>query len=309
MNAGEQCTVSVIIPTYGRPDFLKRAVDSVLGQTFKDFEVIVVDDNNPDTEARRETEYTMLQYKKFRNVIYLQHECNKNGSAARNTGIKKAKGKYLCFLDDDDEMLPKRLESFVNKMDSLDTSWGACYSDFIKLKKNNQQDICGEKRTGELYKEALMRSLYFCPGSNLFVRAELVRKIEGFDEDFNRNQDMEFLARLLKHCKLAYVKDRTLIIHYENKTGGKTTYKKLVGLDEFYLSKFKSRIEALAPAERNKVYKYFALERFRYSIKMHQMKDGLDNCRKNKVGFILLTRYVFYMAYRYITKKSVGFKI
>ena len=50
MNAGEQCTVSVIIPTYGRPDFLKRAVDSVLGQTFKDFEVIVVDDNNPDIE-------------------------------------------------------------------------------------------------------------------------------------------------------------------------------------------------------------------------------------------------------------------
>ena len=309
MNGEWQCTVSVIIPTYGRPDYLKRAVDSVLKQTLQDFEVIVVDDNNPGTDARKETERTMLQYQEQSNIIYLQHERNKNGSAARNTGIRRAKGKNLCFLDDDDEMLPRRLEVFVSTMDSLESSWGACYSNFIKIKRNNQKDTCGEKRTGYLYKEALMRSLYFCPGSNLFVRSELVRKIGGFDEDFKRNQDMEFLARLLEHCKLAYVNDTTLIIHYENKARGKINYKNMVDLDDFYLAKFKSRIDELPPADRRNVYQFFALERLRYSIKMHQVKDGLYNCIGNRVGVLLFIRYFFYMAYRYITKKSVGFKI
>lgn len=309
MNSEESCTVSVIIPTYGRPEYLKRAVDSVLNQTYHNLEIIVVDDNNPDTIARKETENTMRGYLEFKNVHYLKHECNKNGSAARNTGIRQAKGKYMCFLDDDDEMLPKRIEVFVDKMDSLDESWGACYSNFIKLKKNHQKDKCGERRTGQLYKEALMRSLYFCPGSNLFVRADLVYKIGGFDEDFKRNQDIEFLARLLKYCKLAYVDETTLIIHYENKTSGKRTYMDLIDLDEFYLSKFKNQIDALEQKDRKKVYQYFALERFRYSIKMHEIKDGLDNCKKNSVNIVLLVRYLFYMICRYITKKSVGFKV
>ena len=301
--------VSVVIPTYGRPDYLKRAVDSVLNQTYKSIEVIVVDDNNPDSEARIATETAMNNYSQLSDVIYLKHECNKNGSAARNTGISKATGKYICFLDDDDEMLPERIEKFVNKMETLDNSWGACYSNFIKLKDNDAKDYCGETRTGDLYTEALMRSLYFCPGSNLFVRACYVKEIKGFDTDFKRNQDMEFLARLLQKCKLAFVNDVTLIIHYENKGGAKMSYSDLVKLDEFYINKFKSRIDALDSKQRKKIYQYFALERFRYSLRKHEVKDGILNCIKNKVGLFLFGRYLFYMAYRFLTKKSVGFKI
>lgn len=304
-----KCLVSVIIPTYGRPDYLKRALDSVLRQTYRPIEVIIIDDNNPDTKDRAETEKAMSEYADNAEVIYLRHEKNKNGSAARNTGIARSTGKYLCFLDDDDEMLPNRIELFVNKMESLDDSWGACYSNYVKLKENGVKDCCGEKKTGELYFEALIRSLYFCPGSNLFVRSSLAKQIGGFDEDFWRNQDIEFLARLLERCKLAFVDEITLVIHYENRVVKATPYEDMIRLDNFYLGKFADRIEKLPPKQRKKVYQYFALERFRNSIKKHRLSDGLKNCCSNKVSPWLFFRYLCYMGYRFVTKKSVGFRI
>lgn len=303
------CIVSVIIPTYGRPDCLKRAINSVLSQTFEQVEAIVIDDNNPDTEARLATEQTMSEYADNPKVVYLKHPKNMNGSTARNTGIKEAKGNYLCFLDDDDEMLPNRIEVFVNKMESLDDSWGVCYSNFVKLKDNDEKVYCGESRTGELYREALMRSLFFCPGSNLFARAELVREIGGFDTDFKRNQDLEFLARLLEKSKLAFVPENTLIIHYEGKTGKKMTYEDLVNLDEFYLGKFESRINNLPKKDKKKIYQYFALERLRYSIRKKNLSDGIKNCFKVKVSPIMTVRYCFYILGRLISGKSYGFKL
>ena len=89
--------ISIIIPTYGRPTTLKRSIDSVLSQTYSKIEIIVVDDNNPDTESRKETEEVMSTFSDSR-IKYLKHEHNKNGSAARNTGIRKASGKYIGIL-------------------------------------------------------------------------------------------------------------------------------------------------------------------------------------------------------------------
>ena len=310
--------ISVVIPTYGRPHFLKRAIESVRAQTYKNVEIIVVDDNDPQTETRQQTAVVMKEYESFDNIIYLQHEFNKNGSAARNTGLRIAKGDYITFLDDDDEMRPQRLATLYNKMESLDETWICCYSGFSKLKANGSVDICGENRSGELYREALMRSLYFCPGSNLFARTEYVRKINGFDEDFSRNQDLEFLARLLEFGKLANVAEDTLIIHYENrkksvkkeeKEQEKKQYEDLVALDNFYLCKFESRIKELPNRDQKKIYQYFALERFRYSIRFHNCWDGMKNCINNHVTIWVFIRYSFYMLYRFATKKSIGFRI
>ena len=80
--------ISVIIPTYGTPIFLENSIQSVLNQTFQDLELIIVDDNNPDTEARQKTEELVERYIKIDNRIrYIKHEHNKNGAVARNTGF------------------------------------------------------------------------------------------------------------------------------------------------------------------------------------------------------------------------------
>ena len=83
--------VSVVIPTYSRPIFLKRCIESVFNQTYKNIEIIVVDDNDPDSEERLLTKQVMEEFSCCSNVVYILHDRNKNGSAARNTGWRHSK--------------------------------------------------------------------------------------------------------------------------------------------------------------------------------------------------------------------------
>ena len=166
--------VSVIIPTYKRTEDIYRAIDSVLSQTLEDIEVIVVDDNGVDTEAGKKTASAMQRYKDESRVIYLQHQVNKNGSAARNTGIKAAKGDYISFLDDDDVYHPERLERIVARMDTLDDTWGACYTGYVKHQPNGTDQYSAETVEGDLFIQALMRSLFIGTGSNLFLILSVV---------------------------------------------------------------------------------------------------------------------------------------
>ena len=94
--------ISIIIPTYNQRGFLIDTINSALSQSYQDIEVIVVDDNNPDTDARAKTEQLMAVYADNPKVRYLKHEHNKNGSAARNTGLAHAEGKFIVFVDGDD---------------------------------------------------------------------------------------------------------------------------------------------------------------------------------------------------------------
>src|SRR5690349_3602213 len=101
--------VSVIIPTYNRAQFIARAVDSVLEQTYKDFEIIVIDDGSSDN-----TQEILKAYEGKIRYVYQQ---NKGISAARNRGIQEAKGEYIAFLDSDDVWKPEKLSVQVAILD------------------------------------------------------------------------------------------------------------------------------------------------------------------------------------------------
>ena len=90
-------TVTIIIPTYNRAHLLGRAIRSVLTQTFHNWELIVVDDAS--TDNTKEVAYSFQDPR----IHYLCHETNRGGPAARNTGIREARGLYIAFLDSDDE--------------------------------------------------------------------------------------------------------------------------------------------------------------------------------------------------------------
>src|SRR5690554_8001037 len=94
--------VSIIIPTYKQLDKLKRSIDSVLMQSYENIEIIVVDDNGYDSEYSSLVNTLMEEYINNKKVKYIKHKVNKNGSAARNTGIRHSNGDYIMFLDDDD---------------------------------------------------------------------------------------------------------------------------------------------------------------------------------------------------------------
>jgi len=105
--------ITVFIPTYNRAHLLPRAINSVLNQTYKNFELIIVDDGSTDN-----TEEVVKSFSDNR-IIYHKHKENRGVLAARNTGWDLTKGKYYCALGDDDELLPHALETIVSKFNEL----------------------------------------------------------------------------------------------------------------------------------------------------------------------------------------------
>lgn len=298
--------VSVVIPTYNRPVSLKRAINSVLSQTHKDIEIIVVDDNNPDTEARYETEQLMCGFSTIPCITYLKHERNKNGSAARNTGWRHARGEYITFLDDDDEIAPTKIQEQVSCLESLDNTWGACYTAYHTLMEDGTIQISTNSKSGDVYLQALMRTFYVGSGSNVLLRKKVVDEINGYDEDFKRNQDIEFMVRAFERYKVAYIPEPLLTIHWEVRDFNHT-YEFVDGITKFYYSKMKDRIERLSHSDRHRVNAVIALERARIAFYYKEYKDIFKILKANNVTFLEICKYVSYLADRVVTKKSYGF--
>lgn len=303
----EKKLVSVIIPTYKRSNTLVRSINSVLNQSYNLLEVLVVDDNNPDTEARRETENVMLNFKDNSKVYYIKHEFNKNGSAARNTGFRYSKGDYIMFLDDDDEFFPHKVKSQVDCLESKDESWGACYTK-IEYKKNGKTIMkSAECREGDLLVDALGRNLFIAAGSNLMIRRNVIDAINGFNESFQRNQDLEFLVRILKKWKLAFVDEYGLIVFMHPPVKMKHSFDELTVQ---FLKLFEKEIGELNTHDRNTVFRLINLQRIRARLfKEKDCKKVTDMILKKEVNVFDFIRFIYYLSYRIITRKSMGFKI
>lgn len=299
--------ISVIIPTYSRPKYLKRCINSILNQTYKNIEIIVVDDNNPDSLFRNETERIMNKYKHVKNIIYLKHEKNKNGSAARNTGWRFSSGDYITFIDDDDEIMQTKLEEQINCLESLDKSWGACYTGYLLIKENGEKQYSSERRQGNCYIDALMRTMFMGSGSNLMIRKEIVDEIGGYDESFLRNQDIEFLVRVLKKYKLAYIDKFLLIIHQEGYRE-KRTFSQIDNYTRHYLNKFENDINKLNTDDKERVLSVITLERCRVALYKKKYKQIFLLIKENKIKIKYIFKYIIYLCHRCLTHKSYGFR-
>lgn len=188
MNNEIQPLVSVIITTYKRPSMLKRAIKSVLNQSYKDIELIIVDDNNPETQGRKETEIIMNEFKLFLNIKYVKHTKNLNGAAARNTGIRSSKGEIICFLDDDDWYLKEKIKKQVNYL-IQHPEYDAVYCGWER--DNKEYTFSGK---GDLTFEMLSRTNPIITNS-IMMKKEAAINCGGWDERFLRSQEPAFLLR------------------------------------------------------------------------------------------------------------------
>ena len=286
--------VSVIIPTYKRPNFLDRAINSVLQQTYPNIEIIVVDDNNPGTEGRFLTERIMEGFKESPNVYYIKHEHNKNGSAARNTGAFSSKGSYIAFLDDDDQYLPKKIESQVNMLESLSDDWGFCYNQYYTQRGDEKPVPVNEHRQGDLYLNALMHK-GFCInlGSNVLIRRKAFETVHGFDESFKRNQDHEIMVRLLRLYKIAYVSEPGLI-YSVGTTNVSIDYEETV---DHYVEAFKPYVDELDKKQKKEFDISINNYRFVNYLRAHNYNKALKLLLKGRLplwkAISTFTRYSF----------------
>ena len=196
-------TVSVIIPTYNRAHLIGRAIQSVLNQTYQDFEVIVVDDGSTDN-----TEEVIKEYQEQdRRIRYIRHEKNKGGSAARNTGIKLAKGKYIGLLDDDDEWLPEKLEKQMRKFQNSSEKVGVIYSGFFYISEKSGKivsEIIPHLR-GKVYANLLKGCILGSPTP--LIKKRCFQKAGFFDETLPSCQDWDMWIRLSKYYDFDFVPD------------------------------------------------------------------------------------------------------
>ena len=184
-------TVSVIIPTYNRVHLIRRAIQSVLNQTYQDFEVIIVDDGSTDN-----TEEVVKSFNDPR-IRYIRHEKNKGAATARNTGIKAARGKFIAFQDSDDEWLPEKLEKQMKVFENTPAKVGVVYTGFWKIENNKKIYIpfsWVKQKEGNIHKELLKGN--FVTTQSIVARKECFKKAGMFDEKLPRFQDWELVIRL-----------------------------------------------------------------------------------------------------------------
>jgi glycosyltransferase involved in cell wall biosynthesis len=236
-----QPLVSVIITTFQRKRELINAIDSVVAQTYPNLEIIIVDDNGIGKANQKWIEHKVKNEYLNHKLIYLKHEVNKGLPSARNTGINIAMGEFISFLDDDDEWLPTKIEKQIKLFYQLPLNYGivSCGWNFIDL-VNQKNKIKFPQVKGNVNK--FLGLNYFSPPSMIMIRANLLKAIGGFDENFLWRQDIELYYRLSFICEFEYVEE-VLVNYYFHKNSMSTNFNRKLFFIEKFIEKHKLSLQ------------------------------------------------------------------
>ena len=183
------------MPTYNRLHLIGNAIESIINQTYKDFELIIVDDC-PEKRAEE-----VVEKFKDKRIIYVKHKQQKGGAAARNTGMRMARGDFIGFIDDDDEWLSKKLETQMSVFKRAPADVGYCFSAAITV-KDNGIELSSEVPEGiDNYYERALRSFKGFLGITLIVKKTVIEDVGYWDEAFPSHQEIEWLLRISKKYK------------------------------------------------------------------------------------------------------------
>jgi glycosyltransferase involved in cell wall biosynthesis len=228
---------SVIIPTFRRVDFLKKAIESVANQTYQDYEIVVVNDNFEDKAAIDEL------ITKFNKAKVIHHSFSKGGNAARNSGISNSNGELIAFLDDDDLWLSEKLSMHL-KEHQRSPSVGLVYS--ASLNVFNSPSFKDKVSSSPLPSNVIeaMGKAEFCPQSScVTIKRECVIKCGLFDETLANLQDWDYWFRIAHFFEFAFVP--SILVHYKEHLGDRTSRnetKRRKGLDQI-CKKWKTEID------------------------------------------------------------------
>lgn len=205
-----QPLVSVVLPTYRRPDRLRRAVQSVAAQTYDNIELVVVDDHSPTPSAAALEPLDLSGL----HVTHIRHAENRGANAARNTGIRTAEGEFVAFLDDDDEWRPKKIKRQVETFRSAGDRVGFVYTGTEYRYDGYTRTDLPDSR-GDVTKD-ILTGASFGEFSCVMVRASVI-DIAGLpDEAFPSWQDREWYLRLSRHCEFEPVLEPLTIRNRHN---------------------------------------------------------------------------------------------
>lgn len=272
--------ISVVIITHNREcNILKRAIDSVLSQTYKDIEVIVVNDGNKSFGDYHNIVTMMKNYVSqcALQIRYIEHDAPKGACVARNTGLKIATGEYIAFLDDDDEWennkLEKQLAVFENRRDNRVT-FVYCGALFVYENDNEHTEVFHPKYlSGEIF-DSLLGENFVLGASFPLIRTEYIRKVGGFDADFPSCQDWDMWLQLSLLGTVEYVEEP--LVRYHIHQGDQIT------------KNFRKRVDGLLCLldkymmyyKENEKAQYEILERLLYQFALNKNLGEVKNILK-----------------------------
>lgn len=213
--------VSVIIPSFGRPDYLTKSIKSVIDQDYAGIELIVVDDNGENTPLQLETQQIVESFQNKFDIKYIVHKVNKGAAAARNTGASVSTGEYIALLDNDDLSLPQRISRQVEILDKArteDESVQACLCLGIRKKRGAEVSRSDLNYANNHLFELLSLKIVLLSGSALLISRFAFDELNGFDTRFKRDDDLEFMIRFYTKFKVIMLNEHLVVINIDDRS-------------------------------------------------------------------------------------------
>lgn len=293
--------VSIIIPTYHRPDFLKRAVESSLSQTYENIEIIVVSDNELNSKAERDTVAVMQFFKSKVNVVYLKSIGNRGGCVARNRGLAEAKGEYINFLDDDDVLLPEKIHKQVQLINNTEIKLavvGCCAS----IKNEIGKTFRIER---PIFEEDILFSQLkhnICTTSLNLINREVCLKSGGF-QFIESSQEHLFLIKVFNVMPtFEYVNEVLVEINHHEGPRISKNRKKPIGAEklqkyvESYYKNYNTKQVKILKLAHNKniIQAYCEIGNFRMAFKIYirRFSIGIFNLGVIKLPLVILKNII-----------------
>lgn len=206
--------VSVVIPTHNRARLVRRSLRSVLQQTYRDLEVIVIDDGSTD-----DTQKQIATFLNDARVRYI-YQNNRGLAAARNRGICASQGSYVAFLDDDDLWLPDKLENQVHLLETNDHV-SAVHCDFRFVDTNGNILPIRYRRPasrGSIYEDLMFDNVITGSGSGVLVRRQCLTEVGLFDENLGACEDQDLWRRIALVHDFGYIDEVLLYILWHRRS-------------------------------------------------------------------------------------------
>lgn len=224
--------VSCVIPSYKRSDTLKRAIESVLAQTYNDIEVLVVDDNIAGDEYSSALQHIIDNFKSDERVILVKQPKHINGAEARNAGVRAARGEWIAFLDDDDEWLPTKIEKQVEALQNFPDCMGvSClYNEYMDGKLIHS---CPPYNTEKFNFKIFSRQVAVFTSTVLLNKDKLL-EFGCFNNKLRRHQDLQLLLDFTIRNKMVVVNEYLVKLHIDSGIN-RPTLSKFIEIKRFLL--------------------------------------------------------------------------
>ena len=200
--------ISIVIPAYKVATFIEETLNSVFGQTFTDYEVILINDGSPDSD---ELERALAPYRD--RIIYLRQD-NRGAGSARNAGLRAARGSFIAFLDGDDIWLPNFLSEQVRLIES-DGGYDLVYADAVNFGESawaGKKSMESNPSQGAVTFEALLAGRCCVITSAVLARRDLIMQAGLFDESLPNSQDFDLWLRLARDAQARITYQREVLV-------------------------------------------------------------------------------------------------